>query len=125
MLLGSGALVHRADLGRVDPAVEAAGAGALRVAVLRTLREVRVVRIGPERAAHARRLIRAGTGIPLGRVILGTWSTERTFELLVDNVAIDRTCTGSCGPAPEPTVEHPVEEDVPEIQQEDPATPVS
>jgi hypothetical protein len=50
--------------------------------------------------------------LEIGRLILGSWGTNRTFDLLLDNVRVDRTCGATCPDpvATEPTEAAPVDE---------------
>ncbi len=63
--------------------------------------------------------------VELSSLILGSWSTNRSFDLLIDDVRVDRTCNGSCPPPPviEPTVVPTVGEPDPLLA--DPGTPES
>jgi len=36
-------------------------------------------------------------------VLIGGWGTDRTYDLLIDNVAVDRSCVTGCPEAPAPT----------------------
>jgi PKD repeat protein len=61
----------------------------------------------------------------LQTVVLGGWATDRTFDLLIDNVAIDRGCISGC-----PALPAPVETNTPvpapgDVIAPDPGTPVS
>jgi hypothetical protein len=58
-------------------------------------------------------------------ILIGGWATDRTYDLLVDNVAIDRGCLSGCPEAPAPTATTTPEpaQDVPVAPE--PGTPVS
>ena len=58
-------------------------------------------------------------------VLIGGWGTDRTYDLLIDNVAIDRSCVSGCpeGPAPTTTTTPETAPDVPVAPE--PGTPVS
>jgi glucose/arabinose dehydrogenase len=58
-------------------------------------------------------------------ILIGGWATDRTYDLLVDNVAIDRGCVSECPEAPAPTATTTAEpaQDVPVAPE--PGTPVS
>jgi hypothetical protein len=50
-------------------------------------------------------------GASLSSIILGGWSTERSYWIAIDNVALDTGCTGECGgivPSPTPAPTEPV-----------------
>jgi hypothetical protein len=55
----------------------------------------------------------------LSSIIFGSWTTDRSYQIAVDNVALDVTCTGQCGdivPTATPAPSEPV-------NAEEPGTP--
>jgi len=58
-------------------------------------------------------------------VLIGGWGTDRSYDLLIDDIAIDRSCVSGCpeGPATTTTTTPETAPDVPVAPE--PGTPVS
>jgi hypothetical protein len=67
----------------------------------------------------------ASGAVDLRTVILGGWATDRTYDLLIDNVTIDRDCISGCPAAPAPVESSTPVPTPDDVVARDPGTPVS
>jgi hypothetical protein len=59
------------------------------------------------------------TATSISTVIFGGWTTDRSYRIAVDNVALDVTCTGQCGESVPTATPAPTES----VNTEEPGTP--